>query len=202
MRTNTQPHFIIKPVDEVGEIVGIAELSGYERDSRPLHQDDFQDCLKSDLTFCVVAKTNRHFDYKRYCNLNSVKHSKRRSGSTGTSGRYIIKDYFSPDIVVGYIVCKARKKTSSSLYRREQEYVTVLSFVVHPLFRRYGIAGDMFECLLSMIPPDLPIHVSVPVDCLEACLLLRSMDFPPPQEVVTAEVPYYFFTYNRKLVES
>ena len=231
MKSNTQniiqPHFIIKPVDESSEIVGIAELAGHERDSRPLHLDDFRDCLtgsgdgrsavKGELPFCVVAKTNRHFDYQRFCSLNSVKNNKKSKksktgeGTPARTSRYIISDYFCPDTVIGYVVCKARKR-KSVISSRNKEYVSVLSFVVHPKFRQLGLAGDMFDCLLSIIPPHLPIHVSVPVECIEACLLLRSLDFPPPQEtdlplvghdtsIIDGRRSYYMFTYNRKLVE-
>lgn len=199
-----EPQFIIKPVDECGEIVGIVELSGYERDSRESHRDDFVDCLNGDLTFCVVAKTNKYFAYDRFNSVYSIKNSKSLNKC-----RRIVYDYFQPDSTVGYIVGKRRLSNSlhlgqSGIIEKLSEYLSIISFVVHPKFRRQGIAGDMFECLFSITPHSLPINVSVPIDCIEACRLLKSLRFPSPKEVevngLNGIESYYMFTYDRTVL--
>lgn len=197
---SSEPQFIIKPVDECGEIVGIVEISGYERDSRESHREDFIDCMSGDLTFCVVAKTNKYFAYDRFSSVYSIKNS-----NSIKKCRKVIYDYFQPDSTVGYIVGKRRFATADKPCQQhsedKQEYLSIISFVVHPKFRRLGIAGDMFECLFSITPHSLPINVSVPIDCIEACRLLKSLNFPSPKEVevngLNGVESYYMFTYDR-----
>jgi len=149
-------------------------LSGYERDMRHLFPSYWDAVIDGHSQFSYVL-------YATNMQMSSL-------GMTDAEITEVLPHMHPVGYVATMFIRGGTDRPANFLNRTSALHV--ISFAVHPDFRRLGIATQLFGHLFTAIECNLAVPVSA--DNLDALLFMKGLKFPVVSEAVSEEGQLYY----------